>query len=131
MNSKTYTLGIMLALVVFASSIHHAMALNAEQEERYYDLLNTLRCLVCQNQSLADSSAGLADDLRAEVFSMVEQGLSDDAIFTYMTDRYGDYVLYEPPLKPRTYLLWFGPFVLLALVLILLFRVIKRRAGTA
>ena len=108
--------------------LHSALALNQEQEARYYELLATLRCLVCQNQSLADSAAGLADDLRTEVYKMVEQGASNDEIYVYMTDRYGDYVLYEPPLKPHTYALWFGPFILLLLVLSGLLLFIRRRA---
>ncbi|MEO6929550.1 MAG: cytochrome c-type biogenesis protein [Casimicrobiaceae bacterium] len=73
-----------------------------------------LRCLVCQNQTLADSDAPLAADLRREVRELAIAGKSDDAIRTYLTDRYGDFVLYNPPLQRNTWLLWFGPFVLLA-----------------
>lgn len=126
---KTFKLyGAMVLLLGLAFGFNPVFALDAEQEKRYYDLLNTLRCLVCQNQSLADSAAGLADDLRAEVHKMVERGLSDEEIFFYMTERYGDYVLYEPPVKPHTYALWFGPFVLLLLVLLVLLMIINRRS---
>ncbi len=89
------------------------VSVEPEYQERYNDLLHELRCLVCQNQTLADSGSGLADDLRLEVKRMLEEGLSDEQIFAFMSDRYGDFVLYNPPVKPRTWLLWFGPFVLL------------------
>lgn len=126
---KTFKLhAAMILLLGLIFGFNPACALNAEQEKRYYDLLGTLRCLVCQNQSLADSGAGLADDLRAEVHKMVERGLSDKEIFSYMTERYGDYVLYEPPLKPHTYVLWFGPFILMLLVLLVLLVIISRRS---
>ena len=130
MTNKALSVGVMvIAFVCLNANIHPAAAaLTAAQEQRYYDLLHSLRCLVCQNQSLADSEAGLAGDLRAEVHKMLEQGLSDAAIYTYMTDRYGDYVLYKPPIKPHTYALWFGPFMLLLLILASLLIVIKKRA---
>ena len=73
-----------------------------------------LRCLVCQNQTLADSNADLADDLRREVRSLALAGKSDDDIKAYLVARYGDFVLYKPPVKPITWMLWFGPFALLA-----------------
>ena len=73
-----------------------------------------LRCLVCQNQTLADSNAGLADDLRREVRALALAGKSDDDIKGYLVARYGDFVLYKPPVKPITWILWFGPFALLA-----------------
>lgn len=72
-----------------------------------------LRCLVCQNQTLADSNAGLADDLRHEVRELALAGKSDDEIRAYLVARYGDFVLYDPPVKPLTWMLWFGPFALL------------------
>ena len=73
-----------------------------------------LRCLVCQNQTIADSNADLADDLRREVRALALAGKSDDDIKAYLVARYGDFVLYKPPLKPITWMLWFGPFALLA-----------------
>ncbi|MFM7293269.1 MAG: cytochrome c-type biogenesis protein [Burkholderiales bacterium] len=81
--------------------------------KRLRTLESELRCLVCQNQTLADSPAGLAGDLRREVRSLVEQGKSDAEIKAFLRARYGDFVLYKPPVDPKTYLLWFGPFGLL------------------
>ena len=83
------------------------------QEKQFKELTEELRCLVCQNQSLADSSAGLAQDLRQEVYSMVIAGNSNEEIVNYLVARYGDFILYRPPLKPTTYLLWFGPVIFL------------------
>ncbi len=82
-------------------------------EARLKHLESELRCLVCQNQTLADSNAGLAEDLRREVRGLAMAGKSDDDIKQYLQQRYGNFVLYRPPLEPDTWLLWFGPFVLL------------------
>ncbi len=98
------------------------------QEERYKGLIEELRCLVCQNQSLADSNADLAQDLRQEVYRMVRAGDSDEHIVDFLVARYGDFVLYRPPVRPRTYLLWFGPVVLLLLGIFIASRFIRRRA---
>lgn len=85
------------------------------ERERYYELLEELRCLVCQNESLASSSADLAEDMRDEVYRLVvEEDRSSEAAIQFLTERYGDFVLFRPPFQPSTYLLWFGPFVLLA-----------------
>ena len=83
------------------------------QQRRYEQLIRELRCLVCQNQSIADSNATLASDLRREVRDMIQGGSSDDEIRAFMTERYGDFVLYEPPMAPRTWLLWLAPALLL------------------
>ena len=83
------------------------------QEQRYQSLLLELRCLVCQNQSLADSHADLAQDLRNDVHDMLLQGKSNEQILGFMVQRYGDFVLYRPPVRGSTWLLWFGPFVLM------------------
>ena len=85
-----------------------------EFDLRLKALETELRCLVCQNQTLADSNAGLAEDLRKEVRTLAQQGKSDDQIKEFLTTRYGDFVLYNPPVKGITWLLWFGPFMLLA-----------------
>jgi cytochrome c-type biogenesis protein CcmH len=82
-------------------------------EARMLRIASELRCLVCQNQTIADSHAGLAEDLREEVRILLRKGESDEQVVKYMTDRYGDFVLYRPPVKPTTLLLWFGPAVLL------------------
>ena len=97
-------------------------------EARMLAIAGELRCLVCQNQTIADSHAGLADDLRRELREMVGRGDSDEQIVKYMTDRYGDFVLYRPPLKPTTALLWFGPAALLVGGLTTLLIVLKRRS---
>jgi cytochrome c-type biogenesis protein CcmH len=96
-------------------------------EDRYKALIAEIRCLVCQNQSLADSDAGLANDLRVEVYEHMQQGKDDAEIVDFLVARYGDFVLYNPPVKPSTYLLWYGPFVLLALGLWMLFRNVRQR----
>ena len=88
---------------------------SAEQEALFNKLSNELRCLVCQNQAIADSNADLAKDLRDEIYDMLQQGKSEEEIVEFMVVRYGDFVLYNPPLKPMTWVLWFGPaFALLA-----------------
>jgi cytochrome c-type biogenesis protein CcmH len=101
-------------------------------EKRLMDLAEELRCLVCQNQSLADSNADLAVDLRNEVRSQIQAGKSDAEIRAWLTQRYGDFVLYRPPVKATTILLWVGPFVLLVGgVLGLLVALRRRRARVA
>lgn len=84
-----------------------------KQEAQFKHLLTELRCLVCQNQDLADSNAGLALDLRAKVYNMVKEGRSDQEIVSYLTARYGDFILFKPPLKSITVLLWIAPFLFL------------------
>lgn len=101
---------------------------DAARQERYESLNRELRCLVCQNQTIADSNAGLAQDLRREVKSMIAAGKSDDEIRKFMTDRYGDFVLYSPPLTARTYLLWAAPVLLLAIALVAIIQIVRKRA---
>src|SRR5258706_16072403 len=100
---------------------------NANDEQRIRQLEEKLRCLVCQNQTLADSSAELAQDLRQKVREQVAAGRSDDEILDYLVQRYGDFVLYEPPFKASTALLWLGPFALLAAGATTLLIVLRRR----
>ena len=95
--------------------------------QRYHDLIEELRCLVCQNQSIADSDADLAADLRRIVYEMLERGESDEAITAYMTERYGSFVLYRPPLTPSTLALWAGPVLFAILGGAILFVTLKRR----
>jgi cytochrome c-type biogenesis protein CcmH len=99
-------------------------------ELRLKKLETQLRCLVCQNQTLADSNADLAADLRREVRQLALAGKTDDEIRAYLVARYGDFVLYDPPLKPTTWLLWLGPFTLLAGGGVLWWLVLRRRART-
>jgi cytochrome c-type biogenesis protein CcmH len=101
------------------------------QQERYEQLIRDLRCLVCQNQSIADSNAMLASDLRREVRDLMEAGRSDDEIRAFMTERYGDFVLYRPPVKPRTWLLWSAPALLLLGGIGIAAMVIMRRVRAA
>ncbi len=100
---------------------------NPELEARYQHLIEQLRCLVCQNQSLADSNADLAEDLRDEVYTMLLAGKRDAEIVDFLVQRYGDFVLYKPPVKKTTWLLWFGPFAALGLGGILLWRIGRKR----
>ena len=95
-------------------------------EQRLIVIAEELRCLVCQNESLAGSRADLAMDLRREVRTLIKSGKSDAEIKTYLVDRYGDFILYNPPVKPTTWLLWFGPLALLLLAGWVLFNVIRR-----
>lgn len=96
-------------------------------EKRMTTLAEELRCLVCQNQTLADSHAELAVDLKNQIREKVKQGMTDRDIIDYMVERYGDFVLYRPPVKATTVLLWFGPFVLMLLGLWLLVRRLRAR----
>ncbi|HKP47156.1 MAG TPA: cytochrome c-type biogenesis protein [Pyrinomonadaceae bacterium] len=105
------------------------MADDPALEERVMKLSKELRCLVCQNETLADSRADLAEDLRNQIREQMKAGKSDKEIIDFLTARYGKFVLYRPPVDPTTYLLWFGPFVLLLSGLLLLFRYLKQRSG--
>src|SRR5882724_10796117 len=96
-------------------------------EQRMKNLTEQLRCLVCQNETLADSRADLAEDLRKQVREQMKAGTSDQEILAYLTQRYGDFVLYNPPVKATTYLLWFGPFILLIGGTGVLYRYLKHR----
>lgn len=98
-----------------------------EQQKIYSELTQELRCLVCQNESLADSQSALAKDLRQQVALHVRQGKSKQTIIDYLTKRYGDFVLYKPPFQKNTYLLWLFPFVLLAIGAVILFIFLRRR----
>lgn len=104
---------------------------NAQNKANYDALVNELRCLVCQNQTIADSDADLAKDLRAKVYQMVEAGQSQNEVIDYMTARYGDFVLYRPAFKMKTLLLWLGPIVFLLLALFLVIRWVRSQATAA
>lgn len=121
-------LKIMILLIVACSLHAEIITVAPEYEERYQHILEELRCLVCQNQTLADSGSELANDLRVEVKEMLEQGSTDKEILKFMSDRYGDFVLYKPPVKPRTWLLWFGPFLLFFGGIIAVLTIIRKRA---
>ncbi|MEO1767168.1 cytochrome c-type biogenesis protein [Thiobacter aerophilum] len=116
---KRVLLSLWLALLLTPLNAKEAVpvAQDPALEARLNRLAKELRCLVCQNESLADSQADLAADLRREIREMMRQGKSDAEITRYLTDRYGDFVLYRPPLKSTTWLLWFGPFLLAGLAI--------------
>ena len=103
---------------------------NPQQETRYKKIIAELRCLVCQNQNLADSNADLAKDLRKKTYTMILAGQTDAQIIDFMVARYGDFVRYRPPFKPSTILLWISPALLLALGLGILWRLTRRSRGT-
>jgi len=96
-------------------------------EVRMRALTEQLRCLVCQNETLADSRADLAEDLRREIRKEIKAGKTDPEIIAFLTQRYGDFILYNPPVKRTTYLLWFGPFVILLGGIAVLYRYLRRR----
>jgi cytochrome c-type biogenesis protein CcmH len=103
----------LLLLPLAASAVEVRQFDNDEKQQRYERLIEELRCLVCQNQSLADSDADLAKDLRDEVYGIIQGGKSEEEAIKFLTDRYGDFVLYRPPFKPVTLLLWGGPLLIL------------------
>lgn len=128
-----------LSRLIFSMSLFVACGVGAiapmdfdspEQRERFQKLVAELRCMVCQNESLADSDALLAQDMRDEILTMLKDGHSDDEIRDFLVQRYGDFVLYRPPMKPTTWLLWFGPLLLLAAGGVTLAVVIRRRSAS-
>ncbi len=120
-------------LYFFLSSVYaieYKSFADEQQETTYNELIDELRCLVCQNQTIADSNADLAKDLRQKVYLMLQQGKSRQQIIDFMTQRYGDFVLYNPPFKAKTSLLWLAPVVFLMLgILVLVFIIAKRRSA--
>ena len=115
-----------LIVLLFATS---AFAQTPDMDRRVASLANELRCLVCQNQTLADSNAPLAVDLRNQIREQLAAGKSEGDVRNFMVERYGDFVLYRPPLKASTIALWAGPFVFLLIGAWLLRRVVRRRAA--
>ncbi len=101
------------------------------QEALYQELTQELRCLVCQNQNIADSNAELAKDLRRKTYEMVSQGKDKEQIVDFMVARYGDFVMYKPPFKASTMILWLGPAIIFLLGLVMLIRIIRRRPASA
>ncbi|HSN70747.1 MAG TPA: cytochrome c-type biogenesis protein [Steroidobacteraceae bacterium] len=125
-----------ILLLCLAAFVVPALAIDTEPplsdpklQARYERLGKELRCLVCQNQAIGDSNAGLAQDLRRELRELLEAGKTDQEIEQFMTERYGDFVLYKPPVAPRTWLLWAAPGVLLLLGLAAVVAVVRRRAS--
>jgi cytochrome c-type biogenesis protein CcmH len=120
-------LALRLALLSLCFYAPHASALTPHEQARYDAMIRELRCLVCQNETIADSTAPLAADLRRQVEMQIASGKSDAEIKQYLTDRYGDFVLYRPPFKAKTWLLWGGPFVVLLLALVVALRFARSR----
>jgi cytochrome c-type biogenesis protein CcmH len=121
---------IFLAMLLAVPVSANEAAPNADDpviEQRMNALAEDLRCLVCQNESLAGSHAELAEDLRKEIRAQMKAGKNDAEVIEYLTDRYGDFVLYRPPFKPVTYLLWLGPVMFLAIGGAIWFVTLKRR----
>ena len=122
---------MLLALLCLPLALHATeakpLAEDEVVEQRLIKIAEEMRCLVCQNESLAGSRADLAEDLRREIRVQIRQGKSDQEVMEFMVTRYGDFVRYRPPVKPTTWLLWFGPFLLLVAAVGLLVRVLRRR----
>jgi len=132
-NSKLPLLAVVLAVCLSAGVPARALDANGQLEDpvlqaRYERITKDLRCLVCQNESIADSNVELASDLRRQVREMLSAGKSDDAIFDFMTDRYGEFVRFNPPLEPKTLLIWGAPFLVLVLGVVIIFRIVRRRS---
>lgn len=131
------TLHHLLLATLFLLPLHAGAIVNVykfddpNKKERFYNLIDELRCTVCQNQTIGDSNSDLAKDLRDKVYNMVQAGKTDQEIKDYMVERFTDFVLYNPPVKSNTYLLWIGPFVILAIGVIFMLVNIKRRQGVA
>ena len=127
---KAWLLILLFAFAPLTLQAREAAPLAQDEatEQRLVEISSELRCLVCQNESLADSSADLAKDLREEVFEQMNQGKSDIEIKQYLTARYGDFVLYNPPLRGGTVLLWFGPLLVLLIGAGIVYRIVRRRA---
>lgn len=127
---RALLLGALLLLPLAAAAIDALPFKDRAEEQRFQNLTRQLRCLVCQNESLADSSADLARDLRQEVFEQMRQGKSDAEIKRYLTARYSDFVLYNPPLRGGTLVLWFGPLLVLLIGSVVVVRIVRRRGAT-
>ena len=129
---KALLLALSLMAVLLAAPLHakeaEPAAADPALEARMLRVAAELRCLVCQNQTIADSHAGLAEDLRREIREQLQRGASDAQVVQYMTDRYGDFIRYRPPLNSSTALLWIGPAVLLGVGLGVLALVLRRRS---
>ena len=128
MNKICLILFIILTFSVpgFAAEVLVEFA-TPHQEQLYQDLTQQLRCLVCQNETLADSQSALAQDLRKQIREKIQQGNDKKTIISFLTQRYCDFILYSPPWQKNTYLLWLFPFLLLVLGIVILLLVVKRR----
>ena len=128
MASKGWLLAVALFAAAACAKDAAPAAADPALEARMLHIAAELRCLVCQNQTIADSHAGLAEDLRRDIREQLAKGSSNEQVVQYMTDRYGDFIRYRPPLKGITIALWIGPIVLLVSGLLVLVLVLRRRA---
>ena len=122
-----FALLLLLIQGAFAESIDVKDFENSSQESRYLDLIDNIRCPVCQGQSIGGSNSGLAKDLRKHVRKMILNDKSDDDIYLFMIERYGNFVIFKPPINWKTYLLWFTPLIFLVLCFIYLIRIISKK----
>ena len=122
-----FALLLLLIQGAFAESIDVKDFENFSQESRYLDLIDNIRCPVCQGQSIGGSNSGLAKDLREQVRQMILNDKSDNDIHLFMIERYGDFVIFKPPINLKTYLLWFTPLIFLVLCFIYLIRIISKK----
>lgn len=122
-----FALLLLLIQGAFAESIEVKDFENSSQESRYLDLIDNIRCPVCQGQSIGGSNSGLAKDLREQVRKMILNDKSDNDIYLFMIERYGDFVIFKPPINWKTYLLWFTPLIFLVLCFIYLIRIISKK----
>jgi len=128
---------VFLALAAASTPVHaeparalddYGQLTNPALQARFEHITAQLRCLVCQNESIADSNVELASDLRRQVREMLLAGQSDDAIFKFMTDRYGEFVRFNPPLEAKTLLIWGAPFAMLLLGVFIVYRIVRQRS---
>ena len=126
-----FSLIFLLIQSSYAGTIEAKAFISSEQQKRYHDLIEDIRCPVCQGQSIGDSNSGLALDLREQVRKMILNNNTNDEIYSFMVQRYGDFVIFKPPIKPVTYMLWFAPFLFLFICLFFLFRSISSKSRIA
>ena len=124
-SKLVFLAAVSFSLVSVAAPIETFKFDSPETEKVFHKLSEEIRCLVCQNQNIAESNADLAKDLRLEIYTMLMKGQTEDEIVEFMVERYGDYVLYRPPFKPMTWLLWFGPAIIFGIGLIFVVRFMK------
>lgn len=136
MGSNAMNYLFLILVILLSVSIAHGESIDrypfasSDQQKQFQNLMTQFRCLVCQNQDLADSNADLAKDLRQQVYLMVLESKTDNEIKQYMTQRYGNFILFKPPFKPQTWLLWLLPFLLLMIGFVVLYRMTQKRGSS-
>jgi len=127
MKSLIVVISLFLGSAAFAANVEVYQFEDPAEEKIYKELISELRCLVCQNQNIADSNAELAQDMRAKTYDLVRQGMSKSEVGEFMSEGYGDFVLYKPPFNAKTAILWVGPFLTFVLAIWLMLRTIRAR----